>query len=298
MSIIETSLYAPAADNPNKLVYIGQKTVQKVFDELKCHLETEGYLPDEYFLLDSRFKNGELFPDEADVICYVNWGANEGIYINISLRFRNEKGDLQYQGFATGKTLGESDADLDRMYVVAAACTKAFHSPGVHSRFIIAKEEKNGTNDSNSFEFLFDALALESKFCPAVHIKWVNIINSASGLLSGVLYRDIRAEVERSDYYNWSINVSASPVTEEEVGKLNEIFGADEYDREIQENDDYPAKEICQGLATKIISKLVPFPVTKSFADDDGVWLVGEATDAVTLKENTKNNSQKENKDV
>ena len=36
----------------------GQRTAQEVFEELKHRLEIQGYLPDEYFLLDSLWENG------------------------------------------------------------------------------------------------------------------------------------------------------------------------------------------------------------------------------------------------
>ena len=45
-------------------------------------------------------------------------------------------GEQIYEHFATGKTLGESGGDMDRMNLIASAITKAFHADGVHARYI------------------------------------------------------------------------------------------------------------------------------------------------------------------
>ena len=144
MSRIDTGRYRPAADNPNMLEYIGQKSAKEIFDELKYRLKAEDCLPDEHFLLNDRYQNGEPFPADAEIMCNVNFGNNEGISLDIMLRDRNAKGEAQYTTFATGTTLGDSEGDLDRMYLAAAACAKAFYSPAVHSRFVSKEKETGG----------------------------------------------------------------------------------------------------------------------------------------------------------
>ena len=52
MSVIELEQWAPSDENPKKLKYAGQRPAEEVFEELKYRLESAGYLPDEYFLMD------------------------------------------------------------------------------------------------------------------------------------------------------------------------------------------------------------------------------------------------------
>lgn len=137
---------------------------------------------------------------------------------------------------------------------------------------------------NRKFENLFKSFAFEREFRPALHIEWEDVTDYASQLLSGIFDREIHAESARSDYYYWSLVIYKSPITKEELEKLNDLVEADDYDREIQLYDDFPVTEICQGLSCKLISKLSPFDVFTSFADDEGIWLVGDMTDATGLK--------------
>ena len=135
--MIQTDKWKPSPDNPNKKVYDGQRTAREVFDDLEAHLKSIGYLPDEYFLFDNRnWGNGREFPSDGWLTNQVDYGGSEGIYLDITLEYY-EKGEHRYNHFATGKTLGESGDDLDRMNLIASAVTKAFHEDGVHARYII-----------------------------------------------------------------------------------------------------------------------------------------------------------------
>ena len=69
MSIIEFEKWALSAEDPRGREYAGQRTAQEVFEELKYRLESQGYLPDEYFLLDSHWENGREIPKDADIFC-------------------------------------------------------------------------------------------------------------------------------------------------------------------------------------------------------------------------------------
>ncbi|MDR1321178.1 MAG: ankyrin repeat domain-containing protein [Gracilibacteraceae bacterium] len=136
MKRIETEYYKPHPDKPGYVVYDKGRSVQEVFAELQRRLESAGYLPDEYFLLDSHWENGKTWPKDGDMFCTVDYGGSEGIYLDVYLKYKDESGKYRTDGFITGKTLGESDADMDRMYLIASAVTKAFHSDGVHARYI------------------------------------------------------------------------------------------------------------------------------------------------------------------
>ena len=98
----------------------------------------QGCLPDEYFLLDSFWENGREIPKDADIFCTTDYGASEGVYLDAYLKWF-DKGQEKHvtQKFLTGKTLGENGSDLDRMFLVSAAITKAFHGDNAtHARYM------------------------------------------------------------------------------------------------------------------------------------------------------------------
>ena len=70
MKIIETERWVPSKEDPSRSEYIGQRTGQEVFEELRQQLENMGCLPDEYFLLDQRWENGREIPSDQ-------WELNE-----------------------------------------------------------------------------------------------------------------------------------------------------------------------------------------------------------------------------
>ena len=48
MKRIEFEHWIQDTENPRKLTYAGQRTAEDVFHELEAHLDSVGYLPDEY----------------------------------------------------------------------------------------------------------------------------------------------------------------------------------------------------------------------------------------------------------
>lgn len=144
MTHIETERYKPDPGNPNWRIYDGQRPAQEVFDELRQRLMETGHLPDEYFLFDHDWENGRLWPEDGSLTCTVDYGNNEGIYLDIAMQYPDEKQKWQTKHFATGKTLGETDADMDRMYLIASAVTKAFHIEGLHARWMLAQTGTEG----------------------------------------------------------------------------------------------------------------------------------------------------------
>lgn len=126
MDIIELERWKPSEEDPRKLEYAGQPTAQEVFEELKHRLESHGYLPDEYFLMDDHWENGRKIPKDADIFCTTDYGGSEGVYLDVYLKW-HEDGKPVTKSFITGKTLGENGNDLDRMFLISSAITKAFH---------------------------------------------------------------------------------------------------------------------------------------------------------------------------
>ena len=137
MKRIEFEHWIQDTENPRKLTYAGQRTAEDVFHELEAHLDSVGYLPDEYLLLDSRWQNGREMPRDANFFCKTDYGGSEGIYLDVFLEWY-EDSQRRTEHFMTGKTLGESDADMDRMSLISSAITKAIRGDNsVHARYIV-----------------------------------------------------------------------------------------------------------------------------------------------------------------
>ena len=137
MKQIEFERWKPDAENPRKLKYAGQRTAEDVFHELEARLNSVGYLPDEYFTMDWRWEHGRQIPKGADFFCKTDYGGSEGIYLDVFLDWY-EDGQRKTEHFMTGKTLGESGADLDRMFLISSAITKAFRGDNsVHARYMV-----------------------------------------------------------------------------------------------------------------------------------------------------------------
>ena len=139
MEPIELSRWEPSPEDPRRKQYAGQRTAQEVFEELRHRLEGMGYLPDEYFLMNRDWENGREIPRGADIFCTTDYGGSEGIYLDVSLQwYENDR--TVTRNFITGKTLGESGADLDRMFLISSAITKAFRGDNsVHARYMVVR---------------------------------------------------------------------------------------------------------------------------------------------------------------
>ena len=148
MEVIELARWRPSKDDPRKLEYAGQPIAQEVFEELKYRLESIGCLPDEYFLLNREWEDGREIPPDADIFCAVDYGASEGVYLDVYLKWYDDiLTKNMTSSFITGKTLGENGNDLDRMFLTASAITKAFHGDHAeHARYrkIDGVEEDTG----------------------------------------------------------------------------------------------------------------------------------------------------------
>lgn len=129
MKIIDLEIWEPNPEDPRYLRYVGQPVAEDVFRELENRLSESGFQPDEYFLMDLEWENGRKVPKGADIFCVTDYGGSEGIYVDVYLKW-HEDGKPVTRSFATGKTLGESGYDLDRMNLTASAITKAFHGEG------------------------------------------------------------------------------------------------------------------------------------------------------------------------
>lgn len=126
---LDTQKYEPAGDGIH-VKLVGMIKAQDAFDALEDHLERVGLLPDEYFL-PGLFTKGEELPNYYEAICNTNWGGNEGIYIDISLLYREEdRGPLKFFKLATGKTLSSSGDAFVHMSRIAAECSMMLNGFG------------------------------------------------------------------------------------------------------------------------------------------------------------------------
>jgi len=143
MPIIETEVWVPNPENGGRAEFSHTRKAKDVFDDLERHLKADGRLPDEYFSFDihGNWSGGKEFPVDGEIFCKTDFGASEGVYINIYVRYREEvqehnkgtsKNEIKTQNvtqhFATGKTLGDTIDDLDKMNLVAASVTAGFYS--------------------------------------------------------------------------------------------------------------------------------------------------------------------------
>ena len=137
MKQIEFERWEPDAENPHKLNYAGQRTAEEVFHELEARLDSVGYLPDEYFIMDPSWEDGREIPKDANFFCRTDYGGSEGVYLDVFLEWVKDS-QLKRELFITGKTLGESGTDLDRMFLISSAITKAFRGDNsVHARYMV-----------------------------------------------------------------------------------------------------------------------------------------------------------------
>ena len=145
MKRIETVVWEPVPDKPNYVTKKGARKVREVFSELEAELKSAGLLPEEYFILDRDFADENMdCPEFCDVICYAQWGSNEGIYLEMDVVYLNEQ-DATYvrKNFATGKTLAEDGKSYDRMQYIAGYIYKLFMGERITPlRYMIVGQQK------------------------------------------------------------------------------------------------------------------------------------------------------------
>ena len=147
MKPIDLEIWEPNPEDPRYLRYVGQPVAEDVFRELENRLKESGFLPDEYFLMSMDWENGKKIPKGAEIFCTADYGGSEGVYVDVYLKWY-EKDKSIIRNFATGKTLGETGYDMDRMFLVGSAITKAFHGETRRSGpsgtvLCLSVEEKN-----------------------------------------------------------------------------------------------------------------------------------------------------------
>lgn len=129
--VIETEIWEKNPEKKGLLRFVKTRKVYDVFKELEESMKANGMMPDEYFLLSHRFDKDSVMPRDVSVVVQTRWGGNEGVYIDVDME-AVEGGRVH---FATGKTLGETEEDYDRMAAIAAFIYKSFAGFGKVSDF-------------------------------------------------------------------------------------------------------------------------------------------------------------------
>lgn len=126
---IECEKYEKVEGSKNLVKCVGMITGQEAFDQLRDHLERFGMLPDEYFMQSHEPEMQRQLPDFNTAICQVDWGGSEGIYLDISLLYYENR-ERKFMNFATGKTLDESGDAFLKMSRIAAECSMMLNGRG------------------------------------------------------------------------------------------------------------------------------------------------------------------------
>ena len=209
MKQIEFERWEPDAENPHKLNYAGQRAAEEVYQELKARLDSVGYLPDEYFIMDWRWEHGRQIPKGADFFCKTDYGGSEGIYLDVYLEW--QEGDkTKRECFITGKTLGESGADLDRMFLISAAITKAFCGDNsVHARYMVVGGQSEPA-ETMSLNLSLDEQRLVTQALAEQRIRLGSQAEGEEKLLrrmtgSVTEYMDAAGLADRLDEHDWDL---------------------------------------------------------------------------------------------
>ena len=139
MKKIETEIWVPSKEHPNCVKYKGQRNAREVYTEIRDLLKAEDLMPDEYFIISSKFDNINVnVPKVVDVICYAKWGGSEGIYLHVDFIVENTTYNIyEPVNFAVGKSLKETTEAFDRMQYIAGRIYRAFMGDGtVHDRYM------------------------------------------------------------------------------------------------------------------------------------------------------------------
>ena len=211
-------------DEKRRVRHIGMADAKETFDRLQTHLELKGLLPDEYFLFSDEL-TGEL-PEFDQALCIPNFGASEGIYLDISLACRDKDGKRYFQNFATGKTLGETADDYYRMFRIAAECSLMLNGRGN------TYEQKKVDIVLTEQEAEAVGTVVDMELCGHHPPEAEAILNSALEKIDRIAFAKVQTITchGRDDYAVWNVEIPSdmfrSIVREaaEKVGTLEELM--------------------------------------------------------------------------
>ena len=213
-------------DEKRRVRHIGMADAKETFDRLQTHLELKGLLPDEYFLFSDEL-TGEL-PEFDQALCIPNFGASEGIYLDISRACRDKDGKRCFQNFATGKTLGETADDYYRMFRIAAECSLMLNGRGntyEHKKVDIVLTEQEAEAVGT---------VVDMELCGHHPPEAEAILNSALEKIDRIAFAKVQTITchGKDDYSFWSAEIPKDMLHSilheacERVGTLDELMDA------------------------------------------------------------------------
>ena len=120
------------------------------------------------------------------------------------------------------------------------------------------------------------------------------LADTVMDFMTDLLGRDIRAKIIRSDFYYWHIDFcdekgNATPLTEDELKELAEIIGVEEINAD--DEPEYKGDALDDDDSLKLIQLIMPFEISNTSADEDGVRFIGPE---LTLPESLKRTEPQE----
>lgn len=174
-------------DEQGRVKHIGMLKLGEVFAMLKEHLISRDMLPDEYFLMGCDWNKDRELPDYDYAVCVPNFGGSEGIYLDISLVYRDEHEQRCSLDFATGKTLEEGADAFLKMARIAAECSLMLNGRGT-------RYTKSGVDVSlNPKQTLYLMNLLEQKFVNSMDAKERDMLPGILKQLTCVSYVPVTA---------------------------------------------------------------------------------------------------------
>ena len=188
---IEVDRWVPS-EKKGMVKHDGMISPHEAFDALEKHLKETDLMPDEYFSPNTwSWKDVKELPEYIRADCNVHWGGSEGIYLDVSLLYRDEKSELQHFNLATGKTLGESGDDFLRMSRIAAECSMMLNGRGEIVRFY---EEEKEVHKENGLS-MEEKAVLYDKACESMN-KFADYMESMHGWVHTRVRKEFRKYME------------------------------------------------------------------------------------------------------
>ena len=131
-------------------------------------------------------------------------------------------------------------------------------------------------NCSSLQKQIFAGLRFHNAPKQALHIAWEDLSSKFTALLSGIMGREINAYAEREEIYYWSVTMFDTPITPKEFVNILILVDINVVDPHRNDYRMYPIRKLCLGLCVKLMSKLLPFNVDCTFADNEGVWFISD----------------------
>lgn len=169
-------------DENGRMKHIGMLKLGEVFEMLKEHLINMDMLPDEYFLIGRDWNEDRELPEYDYAVCVPNFGGSEGIYLDITLVYRDEHEQKCYLDFATGKTLEESADAFLKMARIAAECSLMLNGRG--TRYT----KSNADVSLNPEQALYLMNLLEQKFVNSMDAEERDMLPGILKQLSCISY--------------------------------------------------------------------------------------------------------------